>query len=90
VLRACLGEWAGTQPPNPSSKVATNACSARSVLLQSASSPRSTTSQSSAALDTPLIQARNEYFVVESTNPKIDGWDGAVMSFVEYLYELGK
>jgi acetylornithine deacetylase/succinyl-diaminopimelate desuccinylase-like protein len=34
--------------------------------------------------------APNEYFVVESSNPKIDGWDGAVMSFVEYLYELGK
>lgn len=34
--------------------------------------------------------APNEYFVVESTNPNIDGWDGAVMSFVEYLYELGK
>jgi len=28
--------------------------------------------------------------VIESTNPKIRGYDGAVMSFVEYLYELGK
>ena len=26
----------------------------------------------------------------ESTNPKIEGFDGAAMSFVEYLYELGK
>lgn len=34
--------------------------------------------------------APDEYFVIESTNPKIVGWDGAVMSYVEYLYELGK
>jgi hypothetical protein len=26
--------------------------------------------------------------VIESTNPKVAGWDGAVMSFVEYLHEL--
>jgi hypothetical protein len=34
--------------------------------------------------------APDEYYVIESTNPKIQGFDGAVMSFVEYLYELGK
>lgn len=34
--------------------------------------------------------APDEYFVVESGNPGIEGWDGAVMSYVEYLYELGK
>lgn len=34
--------------------------------------------------------APDEYFVIESTNPKVQGWDGAVMSFVEYLYELGR
>jgi acetylornithine deacetylase/succinyl-diaminopimelate desuccinylase-like protein len=34
--------------------------------------------------------APDEYFVIESTNPKVEGWDGAVMSYVEYLYELGK
>jgi acetylornithine deacetylase/succinyl-diaminopimelate desuccinylase-like protein len=34
--------------------------------------------------------APDEYFVVESANPAIAGWDGAVMSIVEYLYELGK
>jgi len=34
--------------------------------------------------------APDEYYVIESTNPKISGYDGAVMSFVEYLYELGK
>jgi hypothetical protein len=28
--------------------------------------------------------------MIESTNPKIQGFDGAVMSFVEYLYELAK
>ncbi len=34
--------------------------------------------------------APDEYYVIESTNPKIQGYDGAVMSFVEYLYELAK
>lgn len=34
--------------------------------------------------------APDEYHVIESTNPKIQGYDGAVLSFVEYLYELGK
>jgi acetylornithine deacetylase/succinyl-diaminopimelate desuccinylase-like protein len=34
--------------------------------------------------------APDEYYVVESTNPKIQGFDGAAMSFVEYLYELAK
>ncbi len=34
--------------------------------------------------------APDEYFVIESTNAKIEGWDGAVMSFVEYLYELAR
>jgi acetylornithine deacetylase/succinyl-diaminopimelate desuccinylase-like protein len=34
--------------------------------------------------------APDEYFVIESSNPKIQGIDGATMSFVQYLYELGK
>ncbi len=34
--------------------------------------------------------APDEYYVIESTNPKVQGIDGAVMSFVEYLYELAK
>ena len=34
--------------------------------------------------------APDEYYVIESTNPKVQGLDGAVMSFVEYLWELGK
>jgi len=34
--------------------------------------------------------APDEYFVIESSNPNIEGWDGAVMSYVRYLYELGK
>ncbi len=34
--------------------------------------------------------APDEYFVIESSNPKIQGFDGAVMSYVEYLYELAK
>jgi acetylornithine deacetylase/succinyl-diaminopimelate desuccinylase-like protein len=32
--------------------------------------------------------APDEYYVIESTNPKIQGFDGAVRSFVEYLAEL--
>jgi acetylornithine deacetylase/succinyl-diaminopimelate desuccinylase-like protein len=34
--------------------------------------------------------APDEYYVIESANPKVQGFDGAVMSFVEYLYELGR
>ncbi len=34
--------------------------------------------------------APDEYYVIESANPKIQTFDGAVMSFVEYLYELAK
>ena len=32
--------------------------------------------------------APDEYYVVESANPKVQGLDGAVRSFVDYLYEL--
>jgi acetylornithine deacetylase/succinyl-diaminopimelate desuccinylase-like protein len=32
--------------------------------------------------------APDEYYVIESKNPKIQGFDGAVRSFVEYLAEL--
>jgi len=32
--------------------------------------------------------APDEYYVIESANPKVRGWDGAVRSFVDYLYEL--
>jgi acetylornithine deacetylase/succinyl-diaminopimelate desuccinylase-like protein len=32
--------------------------------------------------------APDEYYVIESSNPKVAGWDGAVRSFVDYLYEL--
>jgi len=32
--------------------------------------------------------APDEYLVIESSNPKVAGWDGAVRSFVDYLYEL--
>jgi acetylornithine deacetylase/succinyl-diaminopimelate desuccinylase-like protein len=32
--------------------------------------------------------APDEYFVIEPSNPKVQGWDGAVMSYVEYLHEL--
>jgi acetylornithine deacetylase/succinyl-diaminopimelate desuccinylase-like protein len=34
--------------------------------------------------------APDEYFVIESSNPKVTGWDGAVASFVDYLYELAE
>ena len=33
--------------------------------------------------------APDEYYVIDSTTPNVQGFDGAVMSFVEYLYELG-
>jgi acetylornithine deacetylase/succinyl-diaminopimelate desuccinylase-like protein len=32
--------------------------------------------------------APDEYYVIESSNPKVQGLDGAVASFVEYLYAL--
>jgi acetylornithine deacetylase/succinyl-diaminopimelate desuccinylase-like protein len=34
--------------------------------------------------------APDEYYVIESTTPNVQGLDGAVMSFVEYLYELAR
>jgi len=34
--------------------------------------------------------APDEYYVIESTNPKVQAIDGAVMSHVEYLYGLAK
>jgi acetylornithine deacetylase/succinyl-diaminopimelate desuccinylase-like protein len=34
--------------------------------------------------------APDEYYVIESSNPKVEGFDGAVLSFVQYLYELAK
>jgi acetylornithine deacetylase/succinyl-diaminopimelate desuccinylase-like protein len=34
--------------------------------------------------------APDEYYVIEATNPKVQGFDGAAMSYVEYLYELAK
>jgi acetylornithine deacetylase/succinyl-diaminopimelate desuccinylase-like protein len=32
--------------------------------------------------------APDEYFVLDSTNPKLSGWDGAVRSYVDYLQQL--
>ena len=34
--------------------------------------------------------APDEYYVIDSSNPNVQGYDGAAMSFVQYLYELGK
>lgn len=34
--------------------------------------------------------APDEYYLIESTHPKIRGYDGATLSYVEYLYELAK
>jgi acetylornithine deacetylase/succinyl-diaminopimelate desuccinylase-like protein len=34
--------------------------------------------------------APDEYYLIESANEKVRGYDGAVLSFVEYLYELAK
>ncbi|WP_310497202.1 M20/M25/M40 family metallo-hydrolase [Sandarakinorhabdus sp.] len=33
--------------------------------------------------------APNEYFVIESSNPKVEGLAGCTMGFVEFLYEMG-
>jgi di/tripeptidase len=33
--------------------------------------------------------APDEYYLIDSTNPKVQGLDGAVRSFVEFLYALG-
>jgi acetylornithine deacetylase/succinyl-diaminopimelate desuccinylase-like protein len=32
--------------------------------------------------------APDEYLVIESSNPQVAGWDGAVRSFVDFLHEL--
>lgn len=34
--------------------------------------------------------APDEYFVIESANPRVRGYDGATASFVHYLYELAR
>jgi acetylornithine deacetylase/succinyl-diaminopimelate desuccinylase-like protein len=34
--------------------------------------------------------APDEYYVIESANPKVQGIDGAVRSHVEYLYEVAR
>ena len=34
--------------------------------------------------------APNEYYVIESSNSKVQGIDGAVMSYVEYLHEVAR
>jgi len=34
--------------------------------------------------------APDEYYVIESKNDKVQGMDGAVRSFVEYLYEVAR
>ena len=32
--------------------------------------------------------APDEYYLIESTNPKVQGFDAAVKSYVDYLHEL--
>jgi acetylornithine deacetylase/succinyl-diaminopimelate desuccinylase-like protein len=34
--------------------------------------------------------APDEYYVIESSNPKIQGIDGAARSYVDYLYEVAR
>ena len=34
--------------------------------------------------------APDEYYVIESANPAVQGYDGATMSYVELLYELAR
>src|SRR5262249_32066213 len=32
--------------------------------------------------------APDEFYVIESSNPKVKGYDGAIRSYVDFLYEL--
>ncbi len=32
--------------------------------------------------------APDEYYIIEASNPKVAGWDGAVKSYVDFLYSL--
>ena len=34
--------------------------------------------------------APNEFYVIESTNPKISGYDDAIKSYVAFLYDLAR
>ena len=34
------------------------------------------------------VHAPDEYYVIEASNPKLAGLDGAVKSYVEFLYSL--
>ena len=34
--------------------------------------------------------APDEYYVIEASNPNVQGLDGAALSFAQYLYELAK
>ena len=34
--------------------------------------------------------APDEFFLIESANPKLQGYDGATLSYVQYLFELAK
>ncbi|MCB1553818.1 MAG: M20/M25/M40 family metallo-hydrolase [Xanthomonadales bacterium] len=34
--------------------------------------------------------APDEFLVIESVNPKVEGYDGAVMSYVDYLYAIAR
>ena len=34
--------------------------------------------------------APDEYYVIESKNPRVQGMDGAALSHVEFLYELAQ
>jgi acetylornithine deacetylase/succinyl-diaminopimelate desuccinylase-like protein len=34
--------------------------------------------------------APDEYYVIESANPAIQGYDGAILSYVQLLYELAR
>ncbi|MEO7600427.1 MAG: M20/M25/M40 family metallo-hydrolase [Opitutus sp.] len=34
--------------------------------------------------------APDEFYLIESTNPMVQGYDGAALSYAEYLYEVGK
>lgn len=64
-------------------------CCGRATLarIPATSSParRSSSPPATSALATPAgPHAPDEYYVIESANPNVHGFDGAVMSFMEY------
>jgi hypothetical protein len=37
-----------------------------------------------------LQHAPNEYFVIDAANPRVKGITGAVMGFIDFMYEMAR